>query len=78
MQSQKSQFVRKKLKKYENKYHMFHEPHPHASKPDSKLILDSITKLTTHLDSEGFTPKLVVAADYLTTFYQLLHLRDKY
>jgi hypothetical protein len=51
MQSQKSQFVRKKLKKYENKYHMFHESHPHASKPDSKLILDSITKLTTHLDS---------------------------
>lgn len=27
---------------------------------------------------EGFTPKLVVAADYLTTLYQLVHLRGKY
>ena len=31
-----------------------------------------------HIDNEGFVPKYVVAADYLTTLYQLLHLRDKY
>jgi hypothetical protein len=30
------------------------------------------------LDTHEFTPKLVVAADYLTTLYQLLHLREKY
>lgn len=57
---------------------MFHEPHPLSSKPTEKHILDSITQLTNHLDLQGFIPKLVVAADYLTTFYQLQHLRDKY
>lgn len=50
MQSQKSQFVRKKLKKYENKYKMFHEASPSASKLDPKHVLDSINKLINHLD----------------------------
>jgi hypothetical protein len=32
-----------------------------------------------YLDEEGnFKPKIVVGADYLTTLYQLLHLRTKY
>lgn len=30
------------------------------------------------MDIEGYVPKMVIAADYLTTLYQLLHLRDKY
>jgi hypothetical protein len=41
--------------------------------------MEAITLLMAHLDWEqNFKPKLVVAADYLTTFYQLLHLRNKY
>jgi hypothetical protein len=32
-----------------------------------------------YLDEEdNFKPKIVVGADYLTTLYQLLHLRTKY
>lgn len=33
----------------------------------------------TYLDNpDNYKAKLVVAADYLTTLYQLLHLRQKY
>lgn len=32
-----------------------------------------------HLDNpDNYKPRLVVSADYLTTLYQLLHLRQKY
>ena len=45
---------------------------------DSKTVLESINKIVNYLDAEGFIPRLVVSADYLTTLYQLLHLREKY
>ena len=78
MQSNKGQIIRKKMKKYESKYKMFHELVPSTPRLSGKVVMDSITKLTNYLDSYGFVPKLVVAADYMTTLYQLLHLREKY
>ena len=77
VESNKGQLTKKKLRKYENKYKMFHSP-SYSAKIEGKQIMDSIARLTTMLDSEGFKPKLVVAADYLTTLFQLLHLREKY
>lgn len=78
MQSNKSQIIKKKIKKYENKYKMFHDVIPYTPKLSGNLVFEAINKLVAHIDSEGFVPKYVVAADYLTTLYQLLHLRDKY
>lgn len=41
--------------------------------------MDGINALMSYLDIEGnYKPRLVVGADYLTTLYQLLHLRTKY
>ena len=57
---------------------MFHEVSPSTPKLSGSTILEGINKLTNYLDKEGFIPKMVVAADYLTTLYQLLHLREKY
>lgn len=57
---------------------MFHDVIPYTPKLSGNLVFEAINKLVAHIDSEGFVPKYVVAADYLTTLYQLLHLRDKY
>lgn len=57
---------------------MFYSPCPEASLLETPKIYEGITALISYLDIEGFIPKLVVAADYLTTLYQLLHLRSKY
>ena len=45
---------------------------------DPKIVIEAVNRLISQLDSQGFSPRLVVSADYLTTLYQLLHLRSKY
>lgn len=58
---------------------MFHENEWHYTALEEKQIMEGINSLMTHLDnSDNYKAKLVVAADYLTTLYQLLHLRQKY
>lgn len=79
MKSSKCGSIKKKLKKYESKYRMFHDNERHYSVLEEKQIMEGINSLMTYLDTpDNYKPKLVVAADYLTTLYQLLHLRQKY
>lgn len=71
--------MRKKLKKYEAKYRMFHELAHEQEELEERSVMEGINAIIGYLEqTEGFKPRLVVAADYLTTLYQLLHLRGKY
>jgi hypothetical protein len=79
LKSNKCQNIKKKLRKYESKYKMFHDVPIYCSDLDDKHIMEGINSLMSYLDIEGnYKPKWVVGADYLTTLYQLLHLRHKY
>jgi hypothetical protein len=51
LSSSKCQVTRKKIRKYENKYKMFHESAPPTAKLEGKTILEAIATLTNHLDS---------------------------
>jgi hypothetical protein len=58
---------------------MFYECPNEAEALSETRVMEAINLVMAHLDWEhNFKPKLVVAADYLTTLYQLLHLRNKY
>lgn len=68
----------KKAQKCENKYRMFHDDAPMAKSLEGSDILEGVKVMVEELDRSGFVGRLVVGADYLTTLYQLLHLRNKY
>ena len=57
---------------------MFHENPTESPDIQNTKVLQTINVLINYMDIEGYVPKMVIAADYLTTLYQLLHLRDKY
>jgi hypothetical protein len=57
---------------------MFHEERECEALNEGH-VLEGINELMSYLDEQdNFKPKIVVGADYLTTLYQLLHLRNKY
>jgi hypothetical protein len=57
---------------------MFHEE-GECEALNERHVLEGINELMSYLDEQdNFKPKIVVGADYLTTLYQLLHLRNKY
>lgn len=57
---------------------MFHEE-KECEELNELSVLDGINELMSYLDDQdNFKPKIVVGADYLTTLYQLLHLKNKY
>jgi hypothetical protein len=79
LKSPKCVGVRKKLKKYESKYRMFHDIPSGCASLDDGLVMEGIDSLMGLLEGESnYKARLVVGADYLTTLYQLLHLRRKY
>jgi hypothetical protein len=79
LKSNKCLSIKKKLKKYESKYRMFHDASYPAISLEDKQVMEGINAIMNHLDTEeNYRPRLVVGADYLTTLYQLLHLRRKY
>lgn len=58
---------------------MFHDVPLHCLDLNDMQIMEGINALMSYLDIEAnYKAKLVVGADYLTTLYQLLHLRHKY
>ena len=69
---------KKKIVKYKAKYRMFH-PKRKNSQLGELILRSGINELLKYLeDDEKFDEKTVIAADYLTTMYQLFDLKEKY